>query len=163
MQTTVKVQQQGATLVFTLLLLTALTLASVSTLRNIATGLQLSNSMRSAHGAFALGDAAVADALRWADAHPDRLPVNAAHTLPDAPTTTGRATVTVRHLGTTACSAPYPGERDNYEIRVIATAGRGARSDILQAFYICRERCATGPCAESGPQPSGWAVVNPLR
>jgi len=154
-------QQRGAALAIVLILLTLMTLVAGAALRHAAAGLRLTSSIRSADEAFVLAATAVAAGLSLADSNPAMLPGADEITLPTMTTASGSSQSTMHLSGTSACLSPFVGIRYDFEIRATATAGRGARSNQRQSFYICREVCATMPCMESPVTPSSWAVINP--
>ncbi|NND55006.1 MAG: hypothetical protein HKN56_08570 [Gammaproteobacteria bacterium] len=156
--------QGGAALAITLMLLAFLSLAGISGLRAATVALRLSTALQDADQAFALSTRAIDHALTTARDDPASLPASGTQTLPtlrDPAYPESRADGEIRFAGTQSCPAPLTGTRYDYEIRVTATAGRGALSHQRQHFYYCRPACSTPPCAETGPVKSGWQVTQP--
>lgn len=148
--------QRGAVLAVTLLLLTIVTLVGVAAARQVNAGLRVTATLRNADLAFQLAASAVESALQFADDNPALLPPTGTLQLSAQHESYGRATRAIRHTGDGICPAPFTGTRSDFEIQATAETARGARSHQRLTFFVCREICGAGPCAESAPQVYSW-------
>lgn len=152
------VQHQGSALVFALLLLTILTVLAMAMHRAALAEAQIAGSIANQQQAFALAMQQIAAGLLLAQTQPENLPTSIAMPLSRISQGAAHADAVIESIGQDShCSGLTAGERIHYQITSTAQANRGARSQLVQGFWLCRELC-TPPCTAVmyAPHRSYW-------